>query len=64
MELNEEQIQRYQRQISLPEIGEEGQLRLASSKVLLTGVGGLGSAAAIYLAHAGDASHYAAGKES
>ena len=53
MELNEEQMERYRRQISLPEIGEEGQLRLASSKVLLTGVGGLGSAAAIYLAGAG-----------
>jgi molybdopterin/thiamine biosynthesis adenylyltransferase len=53
MGLNEEHTERYRRQISLLEVGEEGQLRLASSKVLLTGVGGLGSAAAIYLAGAG-----------
>ena len=53
MGLTEEQLERYRRQISLPEIGPEGQMRLASSKVLLTGVGGLGSSAALYLAGAG-----------
>ena len=53
MELTEKQFERYRRQISLAEIGQEGQARLASSKVLLTGVGGLGSAAGLYLAGAG-----------
>jgi len=37
----------------LPEIDAEGQLRLANSSVLIIGLGGLGSAASIYLAAAG-----------
>ena len=37
----------------LPEIGEEGQLKLLDAKVLLLGAGGLGSPAALYLAAAG-----------
>ncbi|MCH5221136.1 MAG: HesA/MoeB/ThiF family protein [Muribaculaceae bacterium] len=45
--------ERYSRQTMLAEIGEEGQKRLSESKVLIIGVGGLGSAAAIYLAGAG-----------
>jgi molybdopterin/thiamine biosynthesis adenylyltransferase len=53
MDLSEEQLERYRRQVSLPEIGPKGQARLASGKVLLTGVGGLGSSAALYLAGAG-----------
>ncbi|MHB8681156.1 MAG: molybdopterin-synthase adenylyltransferase MoeB [Acidimicrobiales bacterium] len=48
-----EQRNRYQRHLLLPEVGEEGQLRLLDSKVLLLGAGGLGSPAALYLAAAG-----------
>ncbi len=44
---------RYQRQVSLPEIGEEGQHHLVSASVLVIGCGGLGSAALMYLAGAG-----------
>ena len=44
---------RYQRHLLVPEVGEEGQLKLLNSKVLLLGAGGLGSPAALYLAAAG-----------
>jgi molybdopterin/thiamine biosynthesis adenylyltransferase len=45
--------ERYSRQIMIEEIGEEGQIRLAGSKVLVVGAGGLGSAILFYLAAAG-----------
>jgi sulfur-carrier protein adenylyltransferase/sulfurtransferase len=44
---------RYSRHLLIPEVGEEGQLELLESKVLLIGAGGLGSPAALYLAAAG-----------
>ena len=44
---------RYNRQIILPEIGEEGQYKLLKSKVLVIGAGGLGAAILPYLAAAG-----------
>lgn len=45
--------ERYNRQIMLPEIGPEGQAKLAAASVLIVGLGGLGSPVAVYLACAG-----------
>ena len=45
--------ERYARHLSMPEVGEAGQLALGASRVLLVGAGGLGSPAAYYLAAAG-----------
>ncbi|NTU91831.1 MAG: HesA/MoeB/ThiF family protein [Chlorobiaceae bacterium] len=53
MPLSVEQKARYARHLMLPEIGEEGQVKLLHSKVLVIGAGGLGSPAAFYLAAAG-----------
>ncbi len=50
--LNDQQLERYSRQIILDEIGEEGQQRLLGAKVLVIGAGGLGSPALLYLAAA------------
>ena len=45
--------ERYSRQIKLPQVGAEGQARLSKSRVLIIGMGGLGSPVALYLASAG-----------
>jgi molybdopterin/thiamine biosynthesis adenylyltransferase/rhodanese-related sulfurtransferase len=44
---------RYSRHLLIPEVGEEGQLKLLDTKVLLIGAGGLGSPASLYLGAAG-----------
>ncbi len=48
-----EQITRYARHFTLPEVGEAGQAKLLDAKVLCVGAGGLGSPVALYLAAAG-----------
>ena len=51
--LTDRELKRYDRQIKMPNIGEEGQKKLKSAKVLVAGAGGIGSVATIYLAAAG-----------
>jgi molybdopterin/thiamine biosynthesis adenylyltransferase/rhodanese-related sulfurtransferase len=51
--LDAPQRARYSRHLLIPEVGEEGQLKLLDSKILLIGAGGLGSPASLYLAAAG-----------
>jgi sulfur-carrier protein adenylyltransferase/sulfurtransferase len=51
--LSPEKRTRYSRHLLIPEIGEEGQLKLLDSRILLIGAGGLGSPASLYLAAAG-----------
>lgn len=53
MVLNDDQLKRYSRQISLNEVGPDGQKKLLSSKVLVIGAGGLGSSACFHLAAMG-----------
>lgn len=49
-ELSQEEIFRYGRHLTIPEIGAEGQRKLKAASVLVVGVGGLGSAISLYLA--------------
>ena len=53
MGLTKNQIGRYSRHLIMPEVGVKGQEKLAASKVLCIGAGGLGSPLALYLASAG-----------
>ena len=51
--MNDADLLRYSRQIMLPWLGIDGQNRLRDSRVLIVGLGGLGSPVAMYLAAAG-----------
>jgi len=51
--LTGEELDRYSRQIMIPQIGEKGQEKLKRAKVFIAGVGGLGSPVSIYLTAAG-----------
>ena len=53
LELNDDEIERYKRHISLKHIGIEGQTKLKNSSVIFVGAGGLGSSAILYAAAAG-----------
>ena len=50
---NDDELKRYSRHLSLPEIGIDGQSKLHDAKVFIVGAGGLGSPVALYLAAAG-----------
>ena len=53
IDFTEEEIQRYARHITLPQVGGVGQKKLMKAKVLIIGAGGLGSPLLLYLAAAG-----------
>ncbi len=53
MLLTDKQLERYTRQIILPEVGYEGQRKLSLAKVLVVGAGGLSSTVLMYLASSG-----------
>jgi len=51
--LSHEELLRYSRHLTLPDVGLDGQAKLQGARVALIGAGGLGSPAALYLAAAG-----------
>ena len=51
--IDNDQLERYARQIIMPEINEEGQELLLKSKVAIIGAGGLGCPTGLFLAGAG-----------
>ena len=53
MTLNNEEISRYSRHLTLPEVGMVGQLKLKEAKILMVGAGGLGSPLGMYLGAVG-----------
>ena len=53
MKLNNEEINRYSRHLTLPEVGMAGQLEIKESRVLMIGAGGLGSPLGMYLGAVG-----------
>ncbi len=53
MDFSRQELYRYARHFSLPEVGLEGQGRLKRGRVLCVGAGGLGSPLSLYLAAAG-----------
>ena len=52
-DLSQEEVFRYARHLTIPEVGLEGQARLKEASALVVGTGGLGSPVALYLAGAG-----------
>ena len=51
--MNPGQTERYSRQIKLPQVGQIGQQQLLDARVLIIGMGGLGSPVSMYLAAPG-----------
>jgi molybdopterin/thiamine biosynthesis adenylyltransferase len=51
--LSQDELLRYQRQLMIPDFGEEAQTKLKDAHAIIVGVGGLGCSSAMYLTAAG-----------